>query len=470
MSEIELAGGAVATASGSRSFRSASFPRAMPRLQLKMFCILISVFALEYATYFVRSASIDGIIKAGTLALLIVAFPYYRPARRVMTTFFLFVALLATALLGSISILDPVGVLQLAKLATCALTVPLIVLRFRNGAPAPRGLLQMPISWGLFFGTQAVILFTLITLLNVVPPETSVEVGRLDNMTERSFGVLGYGNTFTVFEDDSHTIRPQGWLLEPSNLSSFMLYPTLVSFGLFLRRRRPRYLIAALICLGGLAVTVSLAGYLSFLAGILMMIVIRPAKRRRHRPRPWLLIGGPLTAGLLFVLIARRLWSFLGAIFQRSQQEGVSQASYLLGRGDYPEIGGLVRTTWKLKPMLSLLLANPLGRGLGNTLGVSDITSPNAAVFWIIAGGVPALIVLVALMWNLFRQYCYPLLLSRVPALRAVAGAFVAVTVHGLSYGHWLNPFYLVCVSIMILCANNVAARSRHGNVALGHH
>jgi hypothetical protein len=470
MSEIGLPGGSVAIVTGGRRSRSVRFPRVMPGFQRKLFCILISVFALEYATYLVRPAAVDGIIKVGTLALLAVAFPYYRPARRVLTTFLLFAGLLATALVGSISILDPVGVLQLAKLSTCALVVPLIVLRFRNGAPVPRGLLHTPIAWGLFFATQAVILFTLITLLNVIPPATSVEIGRLENMTETSFGVLGYGNAFTSFTDGSHTIRPQGWMLEPSNLSSFLLYPTLVSFGLFFSTKRKRYLIVALICLAGLAVALSLAGYFSFLAAILMMVVIRPAKRRHHRPRRWLLIGGPLVAGVLFVLIARRMWSYLETLHQRGVEEGMSQTTYLLGRGYYPQIGGLVRVTWKLRPMLNLILANPLGRGLGNTLGVSDITSPNALVFWVIAGGVPALIVLVALMWNLFKQYCYPLLVSPVPAFRCVAGAFVAVTVHGLSYGHWLNPFYLVCVSIMILCANHLEARSRDGNVASTHH
>jgi len=442
---------------------------AMPRFQLQVLCVLISILALEYSTYLIRSATIDAVVKMASLAMLLIFERYYLPGRRMWIVLALYAALFATSLVGALSVLDPVGLVQAMKLALCALILPLVVLRFPTGAAVPRRLLFTPIIWGLFFAVQGLVLFTLITVLNVVPSSELVPVGRLENMTERSYGLLGYGNTLTTFASGRHSIRPQGWMLEPSNLASFMLYPTFVSFGLYRSVKRKRYLLAALLSLAGLAVALSLAGYLSFIAALVLMVVIRPSKPgrsgRRRRPRGWLAFVGPVVAALLFLVVAQKGYSFLESLRPTQVQGNLSTAQYLLGRGNHPEIGGLVRNTWRIKPMFERLKENPLGMGLGETLGKSDLTSANAAVFWIMAGGVPALLGLAALHWYLFSRFCYPLLVTSIPAYRGVAAAFVAVTIHGLSYGHWMNPFYIVNIAIMILCANHVAEMARQNAV-----
>jgi hypothetical protein len=38
---------------------------------------------------------------------------------------------------------------------------------------------------------------------------------------------------------------------------------------------------------------------------------------------------------------------------------------------------------------------------------------------------------------------------------RHVAAAFLGVTVHNLSYGTWLAPFYLVGVGVMMICGES---------------
>jgi hypothetical protein len=48
------------------------------------------------------------------------------------------------------------------------------------------------------------------------------------------------------------------------------------------------------------------------------------------------------------------------------------------------------------------------------------------------------------------------LLQSKHSPYRFIGAAFVGTTVHGLSYGNWVYPFYLYIIAASILCAKEI--------------
>jgi hypothetical protein len=114
----------------------------------------------------------------------------------------------------------------------------------------------------------------------------------------------------------------------------------------------------------------------------------------------------------------------------------------------------LARLMQKIKSALDLIARYPCGVGFGDTgKGGGDFKTPNAFLFWVITGGVPATVLILLLYWRLFIYYCLPLLASDYAPYRAVGAGFISITIQELSYGTWLEPYYLFCVATMLLCA-----------------
>jgi hypothetical protein len=100
---------------------------------------------------------------------------------------------------------------------------------------------------------------------------------------------------------------------------------------------------------------------------------------------------------------------------------------------------------------LSTVAANPFGVGFAATAGENEILAANGALFWTVAGGLPALGVLAILFGYLFYAFCHPLLISGDPVHRCIAASFVGHTVHNLSYGNWLAPYFLIHLAIVCM-------------------
>jgi len=142
--------------------------------------------------------------------------------------------------------------------------------------------------------------------------------------------------------------------------------------------------------------------------------------------------------------------------YEGAREGAATRAMVLLGKDSQnPQSASLVRAAFNLDESLQLAETNPLGIGLGFTEDTSDIASPNALLFWLVSGGLPALLILLFLHARLFNRHALPLLASRDPYRRTVAGAYIALTVHGLSNGTWINPIYLLMVGTLILTAES---------------
>jgi hypothetical protein len=192
-----------------------------------------------------------------------------------------------------------------------------------------------------------------------------------------------------------------------------------------------------------------MAAFFGLIVAGLSVLVFRPSQTNH----PAISFAALLRAG--FVVMAF-LWLSTSALEQtyliRAAEGRSSALGYLVGRETDQT---LVRQAARVGMTLDLLRNRPFGVGLGGTLGTSELTSPSAAIYWIQAGGAPAAAMLIVLYGTLFFSYCLPALRSSMQVNRHVAAAFLGITVHNLSYGNWMAPFYLFSIAAMVICAEH---------------
>ncbi|CAL61321.1 hypothetical protein; putative membrane protein [Herminiimonas arsenicoxydans] len=108
-----------------------------------------------------------------------------------------------------------------------------------------------------------------------------------------------------------------------------------------------------------------------------------------------------------------------------------------------------------------LLSDHPLGVGLSHTLGLNDWGSASAFFFWVISGGLPALILLVFFFGYIFFYFCHPLLISGNNVYKYIAASFIGHSIHNLSYGNWLAPFFLIHLAILIMTCRQLMQKMK---------
>lgn len=445
--------------------------RVVPRVSMRgwklwIFIGLVSAFILQYQTYLIHSVLWDRVIKLQALFLLAVCFRYYLPPRRVLFTILLFVLLFGTALAGAASKTDVQGVVQLAKFVLQWMIFPLVLFRFRPGEPLPRRFVHFLVFWGALFAVQAAILSALFFLEIPVSVQV-INLIRYHDMPENSFGplgILGYSNAFSSY-DNFYLIRPQSWFIEPSTLAAFLLYPLIMAVAFYRAGRAKFWLLIALAVAAGLLSTFSLAGYIATTAAAVVLLLIRPGQTRAKRI--WSVVVVILLP-LLMLAIASTILEKMHDLYREKSATGQwTPLTRALARDpEHRDNRSLVRDAFSVKWTVQTALENPLGVGLGGTLGENENASPNAVLFWLSVGGLPGLFIALALQAQLFFAYALPLLRNRSPVMRGAAGAYIAATVHGLSYGTWVNAGYLVVVAIMILLADTTIRVQQRRRIA----
>lgn len=421
--------------------------RARPLL-LQIWLLATLIFTLEYATYVVGSTLLDRALKLGSFAVMLLVLPTIRPAPPVVRLLFVYAVLFGGCLLASLVKRDLLGVAQFFKVALGFALLPLMLTKLSFGRPLPAGLFRLPICVGAVLALQSLVLFYVIFFDLPIDPE-AVKIERYLDMVEASYGLFGFANSIGYGIDGSRILRVQSWFLEPSTFGAFLLFPTFTSFGMYWVRRNVLYLIAGLLCGAALILTFSLANYLALLCAGVFLVVTRV---RVWIPRSWGLRA-------LIPLVALGVFA-MGSTFAMRQAHDMflsplrrTRLGAVLGRD--PSTQTLLRSTSRVEQSIALLQRNPIGIGFSHTQGdggASQLSSPNAVLFWMVSGGIPALVALVWLYGSLGFRYCLPLMLSGDPLLRSVAAAFVAATIQGLSYGTWAQPFYLYVVGVLVLC------------------
>lgn len=427
------------------------FPRPLPTPRRgvdRAFVLLLLAFVLQYSTLIIDSLALDRLIKLGALVAMVCGFRYARLRRADAGILLLYAMLFAATAVGALVSADPMGLTQGAKFVLGWAPLPLLLL-YKHRQGLSHRIANAVIVVGVLFSLQAVALVVGVTE-DWVSETHTVTIGTRGGMEMPSFGVLGYASAHGYAAYGQQYVRAQSWFSEPSSLAAFLLGPACWAWGLYRRERRRRYLIASAMCVSGLVATFSIAAAICLTAATAMPLLVR--SRMRRWPRA--VIVGFAIAGLALVALAAQfvLTQSHEVFVNESEKSGITALALMVGRDpNSAESGSLVREAFNLESSLALIRSHPLGIGLGFTGAESDQTSPNAVLFWGVAGGVPALLILSILQAWLFFSRALPALLDPDPLARSAAAAYLAVTVHGLSYGTWASSYYVLVVAMLLI-------------------
>jgi hypothetical protein len=413
------------------------------------------VFALEYALYLIADDLPDKLIKLGAafFMLFYLRYRHNEMNSREKALLILFYTLLLTALIPSTFIGDPLtGITQWMKIALMTTVLPLLLINRRMTQRNGELLASLYLWFGIIFSIQAILAFFAV-MWGIVDNSVPVEIGRRPEVPEATMGILGYANAIRS-PGSLLWLRPQGWFLEPSYLGAFLLLPAFLSLGGLLQYRKMGYLLSFLVIFVAMFMTVSLAVYLGFIVATFFLALSKLFYSGMSRVSSALKYCYPILILAAFLGVAISLVGLANKAFEVNSAELDEEQAVLTSiyaRDPQGDSGNLFREVGKAEMYSSTILSNPLGIGFANTLGEHEITAANGLLFWGVAGGFPALILLVAFFGCVFRAFCHPLLISDQPVYQCIAASFIGSAIHNLSAGNWLEPYFLIHLAIVCM-------------------
>lgn len=429
-----------------------------------IFSSMIWIFALEYALYLIGDVYWDRVIKVSAFLLVLIFFKRSPNAIRnsEKNILLIFYLLLLTLLVPAILNGDESGFYQWSKFAMMTLIFPILLMDGHTFQGKDDSLSSLYIWLGLAFSIQAITGFLAIRW-NLLDISNIVEMDRRPDVPQIDLGLLGFGNAIQPPVFGVRTMRPQGWFLEPSILSAFLLFPLFRSFGEYLESSRVQYLLSSLIMFIALFLTVSLAAYLAIIATILFALLSRPLYQLVKNIKI-IKYAYCVVILLIFFLCASGLMKGLNKANEINKKE-LSESSVvaltMFARDSKGPSGNLVREYDRVGGYLKILSSNPAGIGLSHTLGMNSWGTANAFFFWIISGGVPALLLLAVFFGYVFVYFCHPLLVSENSVYKFIAASFIGHSIQHLSYGNWLAPFFLIHLAILIMTCRQLIQKMK---------
>ena len=420
---------------------------------------MIWIFALQYALYLVGDVFWDRAIKISALILILVFYKRTHTSiksseKNILLIFYL---LLLTLLIPALLSGDVTGFYQWSKFAFMTLIFPILLASGNTFQIKNNSLITIYVCLGIAFSIQAIIGFLAIRW-NLLEISNIVEMSRRPDVPQISLGLLGFGNAIQSPFAEERVLRPQGWFLEPSILAAFLLFPFFKCLGEFSENRSAKYLLSSVLIFSAIFLTFSLAAYFAIIATLLFAILSKPFYESL-RNRGVIKYSYSLLISVIFFFCASgfmKVLNGIGEIEKGGLSKGIVIALKMFSRDSNGPSGNLLREQDRVGAYFDLVSANPLGVGLSHTLGMNDWGSASAFFFWVISGGVPALIFLVFFFGYIFVSFCHPLLISGNNIYKYIAASFIGHSIHNLSYGNWLAPFFLVHLVILIMTSTQL--------------
>jgi len=424
---------------------------------LFVFCVFM--FSLEYSIYLVSSISLDALIKISSLAFLFVfALKSTNRINRVEVILLLcYLLLFFSAALPTVMNVDITGGLILIKYFYMFMVLPILLVSYRGISNCGEFLISTFILIGVLFSMQA-ILASLGVFLGLFDKSDVIYLQRYGGMDTVTFGIFGFGNAIQSPFLDFQILRPQGWFLEPSKLASFLLLPAFVSIGRYQVYRKSRYILSSFLIFIGIFLTFSLAGYFAVICATLILIFSKFFYRKLKRI-PILKFSYLIPIFLAFFVFAYSLLNLAyiaSDIDKDSLTESQAVITGLLERDRGGPSGNLVREIHKSDNYIAVLMDSPLGVGFGEATS-DELRSGNAFLFWFSAGGIMAVLAIIFMFTYIFLVFCHPLLISGDAVFQSLAASFIGHAIQNLSYGNWIEPYFLLHLALVVMSARKIS-------------
>ena len=318
-----------------------------------------------------------------------------------------------------------------------------------------RIVLWIPIVYGIFSSIQGIILFAL-NFLRIPVYHYEKYIPKQDNtyIFYQFFG--GYEPWGGILGHPLGRIRAM--FVEPTKFAAFLLIPIFLLWGAYQKRKKRSLLICLIIVVLGFILTLSRAGYITFVGAIVVGLFAKMGKDKN--------------ADVDHTKVTRRdvrkflIMPILALIAVQLLLQGMAELSKKYPDASFLSVGIVNEETGKAEIFRSetfdfdyivpKFVERPWGYGLSSTPHRGDYTYDldtnlsSAILIWPMAGGVPGLLVMIALLATMFFKYCLPVLKSDDPMENAVGLIFVAMAINSINVGNWLTCDFLFIVAIMV--------------------
>jgi hypothetical protein len=316
-------------------------------------------------------------------------------------------------------------------------------------------ILGIPMVYGVFASIQGILLF-LINFFEIRIYSYTKYIPRKDNTyVFYDFFLGGYESWGSIL---GHPLgRVRSYFVEPTRFAAFLIIPLFLFWGYYRKKRQRIYLVGTLITFVALVFTMSRAGYIIFVGALVVGFFAKGSKRHAVKDPTRITKKDVRIFLVLPILAFLAVEVLLHGMVSLSEKYPDAQ---FLSVGIVDEETGeahIFRSeTFDFEYIVPKFIERPWGYGLSQTPHYGDYRNDldtnlsSAILLWPMAGGLPGLVIMAAMLITLFFKYCLPALKSDDPLENAVGLIFVALALNSVNVGNWLNTDFLLVVAVMV--------------------
>lgn len=382
----------------------------------------------------------------------------------------LYFLLMASTMVGMFYHGESSDYIQFIKILIYIMIFLLAVMSFINKKNIVEQIMKYYEFIALIISVQCIILF-FVVLFHLMNGQWVYKEAR---GREFSFGILGYGQAINYF-GNIQILRTCSFFYEPSKLAAFLITPLCWAMA---KIRENKIMILYVLIIGfNFLATFSRAGFLALAIGVGGLIAFKSSPRGKECRKVTLnqKIRGFVISiiGLLCVLVIGKIL-YTYAI---TESELYSQSSTITNG-----VSGMIKRSMVVTSstgnmfvrddssfnlIFELLKDNPFGFGLGWSMDGVSFNNPTGLGFWAYSGGFLSIIVLCIIYCFLFGKYYFVCMYSNNSKLRAMGTAFLAVTIQNMSYGTFVESYYLFIIGMMVILVKQYVDEKSGKNGAL---
>ena len=336
---------------------------------------------------------------------------------------------------------------------------------FKHDTVIPESFFKIPVYFGTLISLQGILmeLCSFLGILSSVP--TYIE--KTDNTIGLTPGFMGVASVIVGQVFGKNVYRIQGYFIEPSKFCMFLIIPFFYSIGLYRVQKSRKMLFCSVIVFMGIILSFSRAGWIAVLSAFVVLRVYKgDVRKKRCNKNIESLTSMDIAKAFLllfFIVAAAFLLIWFLVYIVTPMFPAMAHISFELTDSN-GKLTLMRVSTYDFPYLLEKIRERPFGWGISHTdhgLEDFDTNLANALIMWTMCGGVFGLVIAIGLIAFLFFKYCIPSIKSDDYLRNMSACAFVALTMHSLSYGNWCTAEYMANVAIMILLVSRNVSFSR---------
>lgn len=320
-----------------------------------------------------------------------------------------------------------------------------------------RLVVEFPIALGSILALQGLLLWMLLSAgVSVHPGAVQIyePAGGGNPYVSFGYGLLGFGDNIGWESRSIFAWRLQSYFTESSKFALFLIYPMFLSSGLYRIRRQRQYLVCAILMAAAIVATFSLGAYAAIGSASLVLLYYY---LRRWVPR---MLRWALAFGCV-VCLALAIYSAIRFSEQYVPEDPTSNFNRIPAFAQKGSFGERKRVDTEL---LTLFLDYPFGLSLIDTynsklLGYGDFSTPNAFTFVLSRAGFVGVGIFLIIFGIAFWRFMLPQLRKECIG-RYVCIATIAVWIHSVSYGNWLDLSFFYPLGI-VMAMREIEERQR---------